>query len=201
VISRVIELQITGRAVIQPRFVDLRAVGRDAVRRCTANGLSGDVVVEQPNKLLGWWDAVAVAEIVDNPLSNALKFGKGRPVRIAVEPRKDGCANRRPPPQPGHRPERPRGRLRAWRSNCGRARRRSRSRPVAGPEANDRARRARGGTGQGGARRHLRGDARATSPERVRPVGSGCGTPTSRFAPFQPRRRDDGDERPVNPSC
>ena len=38
----------------------------------------------------GWWDDLAVEQIICNLLTNALKFGQGRPIRVAVESMLDG---------------------------------------------------------------------------------------------------------------
>ena len=85
-VDRVTELEQLGRAVLRPAMVDLGAVVADTVERAMLPGADGEspVTVEAPRGLLGWWDDVAVGQIVINLLSNALKFGHGGPVRIVV---------------------------------------------------------------------------------------------------------------------
>jgi signal transduction histidine kinase len=91
IISRVLDLELCGRALIEPRLVDLGDVVREAVARSVASGARCDVIVEHRGRLLGWWDDIAAAEIVENLLSNASKFGNGRPIRIRVEQTKSGA--------------------------------------------------------------------------------------------------------------
>ena len=78
-VDRVTELEQLGRAVLRPAMVDLGAVVADTVERAMLPGIDGEspVTVEAPRGLVGWWDDVAVRQIVINLLSNALKFGHG----------------------------------------------------------------------------------------------------------------------------
>jgi signal transduction histidine kinase len=93
-VSRMIEMQRHGRARIEPRLVDAGRVVSETVRRL----LAGDdrdaqvsVDIAAPG-LTGWWDRQALEQIVHNLLSNALKFGEGRPIAILVErPDADGA--------------------------------------------------------------------------------------------------------------
>ena len=85
-VDRVTELEQLGRAVLRPAMVDLGAVVADTVERAMLPGTDGEspVTLESPRGLIGWWDDIAVSQIVINLLSNALKFGHGGPVRIVV---------------------------------------------------------------------------------------------------------------------
>jgi len=85
-VDRVTELEQLGRAVLRPVMVDLGAVVADTVERAMLPGGEGEspVTIESPRGLVGWWDDVAVSQIVINLLSNALKFGHGGSVRIVV---------------------------------------------------------------------------------------------------------------------
>jgi K+-sensing histidine kinase KdpD len=86
-LSRLIELEERGRAVINPRMVDLGAV----VNTTVADTLSAEpgarphVVLEMGPRIVGSWDAAAVEEIVRNLLSNAIRFGRRRPIRVSVK--------------------------------------------------------------------------------------------------------------------
>ncbi len=92
-VSRVLELEEQGRAVLRPQHIDLTAL----VSRTVAEMLSVDAIapstvfVAHPGPITGWWDDMAVEEIVRNLLSNALRFGEGQPIRVAVERVKNGA--------------------------------------------------------------------------------------------------------------
>jgi signal transduction histidine kinase len=85
-VDRVTELEQLGHAVLRPAMVDLGAVVADTVERAMLPDANGEspVTVEAPRGLVGWWDDVAVGQIVINLLSNALKFGHGGAVRVVV---------------------------------------------------------------------------------------------------------------------
>jgi signal transduction histidine kinase len=85
-IDTVTELQRAGRAVLNPRLTDIAATVRSTVKRLltTFPGTEGVEIVAPPRSLRGWWDPTAVEQIVNNLLSNALKFGQGRSVRLIV---------------------------------------------------------------------------------------------------------------------
>src|SRR6185369_15214094 len=88
-VRRVMELERFGRAVIHPGRCDLARVVRTAVQR------AGSVYREARTRIrleiptgdgfIGWWDAMAVEQIVQNLLSNALRFGKGHPIQVVLE--------------------------------------------------------------------------------------------------------------------
>jgi anti-sigma regulatory factor (Ser/Thr protein kinase) len=92
-VSRVVELEASGRAVIRPQHVDLAAV----VSRTVAEMLVIDdrtrpnVTFADPGPVVGWWDDMAVEEIVRNLMSNALRFGDGEPIHVGVERVKGGA--------------------------------------------------------------------------------------------------------------
>jgi signal transduction histidine kinase len=86
-LGRVIELEREGRVVVRARPVRLDEVVREAVRSVLASGSEArrQVRLELAGSISGWWDDSAVEQIVGNLVSNALKFGEGRPVRVALE--------------------------------------------------------------------------------------------------------------------
>ena len=164
-VDRVTELEQLGRAVLRPVMVDLGAVVADTVERAMLPDVDGEspVTIEAPRGLVGWWDDVAVGQIVINLLSNALKFGhggSGADRRAGFgRPRVDIGAGQRRRRSPG----RSRAHLRAARVCSPGSRGRAGPGPVAGPRARDGARRPRrcsqsAGTG-GDVRRSLARDA------------------------------------------
>jgi signal transduction histidine kinase len=94
-IDRVIEIERNGRAIVHADSVDLGAVVASTVERVLAAvadaALRDSVRVDVPRGFIGWWDDAAVEEMVRNLLSNALKFGAGRPIRVSVRAAPDGA--------------------------------------------------------------------------------------------------------------
>jgi signal transduction histidine kinase len=86
-IGRLTELWRDGRPTIVARWIDLGAVAREAVGRALAADpdMRPHLTADVGDGLAGWWDATAVAEIMENLLINAGKFGAGRPIRMLVE--------------------------------------------------------------------------------------------------------------------
>jgi anti-sigma regulatory factor (Ser/Thr protein kinase) len=85
-IDTMTELQRSGRPYLRPRFIDIGATVRATVKRLltTFAGTESVTIVGPQDTIKGWWDPVAVEQIVTNLLSNALKFGQGRAVRLIV---------------------------------------------------------------------------------------------------------------------
>ncbi|WP_224240612.1 sensor histidine kinase [Hyalangium gracile] len=76
-----------GQLRLQLGEVDLCSVARDAVSRM-AEELSRagcEVRVEAPAPVVGLWDRLRLEQVVLNLLSNAAKYGQGRPVLVRVE--------------------------------------------------------------------------------------------------------------------
>ena len=76
-----------GRLELELEDVDLSVVARDVTARMKDEAFeSGCVVaVRAPAPAVGRWDRFRLEQIVTNLLSNALKYGRGKPVEIAVE--------------------------------------------------------------------------------------------------------------------
>jgi signal transduction histidine kinase len=85
-IARVTELQRLGRVVLCPRRADFGELVADSVQRMLLSTSAPKVTVNARQGLVGWWDEAAVEQIVQNLVSNAIKFGAGRPVRVTVGP-------------------------------------------------------------------------------------------------------------------
>ena len=89
-IDTLTELECVGYATLKPRSIDIGETVRTTIKRMVALRAPGQVRVVTLGDLRGWWDRPKVEQIVGNLLSNALKFGQERPVRVEVKPAGDG---------------------------------------------------------------------------------------------------------------
>jgi signal transduction histidine kinase len=89
-LDTVTELECVGYATPRPRSIDVGETVRATVRRLVAVREAATVRVVTLGDLQGWWDRSMVEQIVGNLLSNALKFGLGRPIRLEVKPAEYG---------------------------------------------------------------------------------------------------------------
>jgi signal transduction histidine kinase len=82
-----------GRLELDLEPVDLSALVREVVSRFAAQaqrtGTALEVRAELP--VVGRWDRVRLQEVVSSLLSNALKYGAGRPIHLLVEQRPAGA--------------------------------------------------------------------------------------------------------------
>ncbi|WP_224242007.1 PAS domain-containing protein [Hyalangium gracile] len=76
-----------GRLSLDIEPVDLSALVRDVVERFEPQALraGSPLVVQADEPIIGFWDRLRLEQVVDNLLSNALKYGPGRPVTLRVE--------------------------------------------------------------------------------------------------------------------
>lgn len=74
----------SGRLHLDFQHVDLALLVREAVERLEPNFTRAgcEVRVEMEGELRGWWDPMRVDQIVVNLLSNALKYGAGKPIHL-----------------------------------------------------------------------------------------------------------------------
>ncbi|QSQ24794.1 PAS domain-containing protein [Pyxidicoccus parkwayensis] len=80
--------QLTGETPsLQRDVTDLSAVLREVAEQFrTQSAQAGcDVLVEAPAPVVGWWDRHRLAQVARGLLSNAIKYGPGRPVVLRVE--------------------------------------------------------------------------------------------------------------------
>jgi signal transduction histidine kinase len=89
-LDTVTELECVGYATPRPRSINVGDAVRATVQRLVAVTEARTVRVVTAGDLQGWWDRSMVEQIVGNLLSNALKFGLGRPIRIDVKPAEYG---------------------------------------------------------------------------------------------------------------
>ncbi|MES1165371.1 MAG: HAMP domain-containing sensor histidine kinase [Verrucomicrobiota bacterium] len=92
IVDRVVELEREGRPHLRPERIDLGEIVRQTVERSTALiSLGSPVTVVVRGSLTALWDEMAVEQIVTNLLSNALKFGAGRPIAVQVRATETGA--------------------------------------------------------------------------------------------------------------
>jgi signal transduction histidine kinase len=80
-----------GRMHLELEQVDLAAVVREAVERAQGEIGARTLTVRASAPVVGQWDRLRLEQIITNLLSNALKYGDGKPVEVAVE-QKGGLA-------------------------------------------------------------------------------------------------------------
>jgi signal transduction histidine kinase len=75
-----------GNLNLEPTRVDLREVVREVLDRFTLEIERHQVMVsvDAPAPVHGTWDATRVDQVMTNLVSNALKYGAGRPIEISV---------------------------------------------------------------------------------------------------------------------
>jgi signal transduction histidine kinase len=78
---------------IQPQPVDLAALARAVVEglRHQAEAAGSEIALEAPGELRGVWDEFRIEQVLTNLLTNALRYGRGKPVEIMVS-QADGMA-------------------------------------------------------------------------------------------------------------
>ena len=78
-----------GRLRLELGVVDLTAVVRDLVGRLgeEANRTHTSITVSAASPVVGMWDLIRLEQVVTNLLTNAFKFGGGKPIEIRVEDR------------------------------------------------------------------------------------------------------------------
>lgn len=76
----------TGHLELQPESFDLAEMTEDIAERFREEAASGGIPVElyAPAPLVGRWDRLRLEQVVTNLLSNALKFGDGKPISVRV---------------------------------------------------------------------------------------------------------------------
>lgn len=77
----------TGRFVMQREAFDLCALARDGVERFFPQfqAVGCEVSTHLPEPVVGRWDYYRIEQILANLLTNAMKYGPGRPVHVSVE--------------------------------------------------------------------------------------------------------------------
>ena len=78
-----------GRITLRADDVDLAALAREVVDRYReqSHQANCDVRVRADGSVVGRWDRLRLEQVIANLISNALKYGAGQPVEVAVEAR------------------------------------------------------------------------------------------------------------------
>jgi PAS domain S-box-containing protein len=74
----------SGRLDIEYADVDLVAVAKSVVEQLEPMSDGVSIRLQAPGTLVGRWDPLRVEQILTNLLSNALKYGDGKPVDVAI---------------------------------------------------------------------------------------------------------------------
>lgn len=80
-----------GKLVLSLTTLDLRSVVDD-VRSVLASELErcgSELVVRAPEPVIGMWDSLRIEQVVTNLLTNAVKFGRGKPITLVLERKGD----------------------------------------------------------------------------------------------------------------
>ncbi|MDY7226500.1 ATP-binding protein [Hyalangium rubrum] len=77
----------SGKLALEVSRVDLAELVREVVERHTEQAAEAGctIRIEAEAGLVGWWDRLRLERVVTNLLSNALKFGRGKPVELRLE--------------------------------------------------------------------------------------------------------------------
>ena len=74
----------TGRLVLEPQQVDLIELARTVAARFAAQPESSPISVTGEGRPVGSWDLFRLDQVVTNLLTNAVKYGAGKPIEVLV---------------------------------------------------------------------------------------------------------------------
>ncbi len=78
----------SGRLTLEPEEMDLAELARDVAARLSHHAVESKapITVEADQPVVGRWDKLRVEQVLTNLVNNAIKFGRGAPVLLAVRP-------------------------------------------------------------------------------------------------------------------
>lgn len=88
-VNNVLDLSVLGmgRLRLEPHEMDLSELARDVAEQCShqldASGSKLEIDADEP--VLGRWDRARLKQVLLNLLSNAARFGEGRPIRLSID--------------------------------------------------------------------------------------------------------------------
>jgi signal transduction histidine kinase len=93
IVRRAVQIESAEPIDLHPQRVDLAELVTEFMARLRATGaaLWNRIEVKVAKALVGHFDPAIVEQILENLLSNALKFGEGRPIVVTVAPERGGA--------------------------------------------------------------------------------------------------------------
>jgi signal transduction histidine kinase len=93
IVRRAVQIESAQPIDLYPQRIDLARLVTDFTLRLRATGTAvwSRLEVRAAPGLVGDWDPAAIEQILENLLSNALKFGEGRPIVVTVSPERGGA--------------------------------------------------------------------------------------------------------------